>query len=396
MPVPFWAPAREYTKYKNEIDTAMQEVQAKGELVLGFSPEIEKFEKSFADFIGVKHCIMVGSGTQALAVAYKSVGIGEHPCGKCLQCLENTEKPEIVRAFNCTNVVRDEVITTSHTFIATIDQIVRCGAHPVLVDIDETTGLIDPELIENAITPRTKAIVPVHLEGKMCDMGRIMDIARKHNLLVIEDSAQAIGATYVGQKAGSIGDLGCYSFFPAKVLGVPGNGGAVTTNNDEFAKKARMIRCNYNIGKNQDYDVNWGDNYEPDAIHAAVLNVKLPYLKERLEKRKEVANRYYTRLAKYPIILPVIQEGRIYQDFVIRLRTTEERDKLAAFLKERGIGVLGHNLRPNHLYPALGFSLSLPKTEEYIATQIRIPCNPDCLDSEVREVLEAFDAFYAQ
>lgn len=393
--IKFWQPSREYLKFKTEIDAAMQSVQEKGELVLGFSPDIEKFEKDFAEFIGVKHAILTGSGTQSLAVAYKAAGIGEHACGFCQQCIRNEGQPEIVKTFRCLSPKRDEVITTSHTFIATIDQIVRCGAHPVLVDIGDD-GLIDPLEIRKAITTRTKAIVPVHLEGKVCNMEEIMKIAKEFNLLVIEDAAQAIGAKFQGNRAGSFGDLGCYSFFPAKVLGVPGNAGAVVTNSDELAQKARMIRCNYNIGKNPSFDVAYGDNYEPDAIHAAVLNVKLPILPSRLERRAEVAKRYDEAFADLPFTLAVKQDGRIYQDYVIRFSTQQERDRFADHMKSKEIGILGHNLRPNHCYPTLGLSFNLPKTEEYINTQVRIACNPDLLDEEVDEIIKEVRAFYGK
>lgn len=366
MEVPFWKPAREYAKYKSEIDAAMQAVAESGNLVLGHDTEIPKFEEAFAKFIGTKHAVMCGSGTQALCLAYAALGIGPG----------------------------DEVITTSHTFIATIDQIVKLGAKPILVDID-FDGLIDPEEIEKAITPRTKAIVPVHLEGKVCDMSAILEIANRYGLLVVEDSAQAIGAVYKGRKAGSMGKAGCYSFFPAKAMGCLGNAGAVVTNDDGVAERARMLRCNYNIGKNPDLNAEYGWNLEPDAIQAAVLNVKLKYLPERLARRREIAEKYDKAFHDLPLHTAIQQEGRIYQDYIIKEFSTERRDALNKHLNDNGVRTLGYNLRPNHQYPKLGLRFDLPMTERYLATQIRIPCNPDLSDEEVDYVIETVKSFYA-
>lgn len=364
--VKFWQPAREFNKYKDELMEAITGCCERGELVLGFGEQITSFEKNFAEFIGVKHAVMCGSGTQALCLAYASLGIGPG----------------------------DEVITTSHTFIATIDQIARLGAKPVLVDIGPD-GLIDPKLVEEAITEKTKAIVPVHLEGKVCDMDAILDIAKRHNLLVIEDAAQAIGASWEGKRAGSMGNAGCYSFYPAKVLGCLGNGGAMVTNSDEVAAKARMLRCNSNIGKNSDMEAVFGWNLEPDAIQAAVLNVKLKYLPERLEARRKLAERYDEAFSDLDILLPVKQAGRVYQDYVVRMKYPYERKAFLAHLDSKGIKYLGASLIPNHKYPKLGLECRVPKTEEYLETQVRLPLNPDLLEEEVAAVIEAVKSFYA-
>lgn len=366
--VKFWSPGREYAKYKTELDAAIQGCCERGELVLGFGEEITKFEQAFADFIGVKYAVMCGSGTQALCLAYAALGIGSG----------------------------DEVITTSHTFIATIDQIARLGAKPILVDIGED-GLIDPKLVEKAITPKTKAIVPVHLEGKICDMDAILEIAQRHNLLVVEDAAQAIGASWNGKKAGSMGNAGCYSFYPAKVLGCLGNGGAMVTNDYEAAQTARMLRCNSNIGKNPNLSATYGWNLEPDAIQAAVLNVKLKYLPERLAKRREIAERYDQEFAAHtPLYLPYKQDGRVYQDYVIRTRTSHEREDLKLYLKGAGIKTLGDSLISHSSYMNLGLGeFKVPKTDEYVATQMRLPCNPDLEESEIQTVIKAVRSFYA-
>lgn len=373
MSVPFWKPAREYLKYKAEIDSAILGCLERGEYTLGYyddgGNEIGNFEKAFAQYVGAKHCVMTGAGTHSLFLAYKALGIGEG----------------------------DEVIVPSHTFMATIDQIALAGAKPVLVDIDLETGLIDPKEIVAAITDRTKAIVPVHLEGKVCDMEEILRIAKNHRLLIVEDAAQAIGAG-TGKKAGTMGDVGCYSFYPAKCLGAPGNAGALVTDSAEVAERARQYRANYGIGKNPDptSKVDYGTNMEPDAIHAAVLNVKLPHLDTRLKRRKEIAMRYLEELKDTSFILPWDQRGRVWQDFVLRTHSEGQMRWLVRHLKEREIGFLGVGLVPNHAYVSLGLHRHLPKTEEYLATQMRLPCNPDMSDGEVSEVIAALKEFISK
>lgn len=356
--IPFWQPAREYNKYKQEFDEAIQKILSNGELVLGYGQDIPKFEYDFAKFCGVKHAVMCGAGTQALYLAYRGCGIKRG----------------------------DEVITTSHTFIATIDQIVALGAKPILVDIGDD-GLIDPVEIEKAITKKTKAIVPVHLEGKVCKMDEILDIANRHNLIVIEDGAQAIGAKGIGR-----GKACCFSMFPAKALGSFGNSGMVITNDDDLAERLKMMRCNWNIGKNPSQNVEFGVNMEPDNLQAAVLNIKLKYFPERLLKRREIAGKYDEAFKDLPIILPFKQEGRIYQDYVIRI--TERKDDFCQFLKDKGIGILGHNLIPNHLYKNLKLKFKLPLTESYVFSQVRIPCSPDLTDEEVDYVIKVIKEFY--
>jgi dTDP-4-amino-4,6-dideoxygalactose transaminase len=370
--IPFWKPSREYKKFKPEIDAAINGCLERGEYTLGYyndgGEEIGKFERDFAKWLGVKRCVLTGSGTQSLMLAYRAAGIG----------------------------AGDEVITVSHTFIATIDQIVAVGAKPILVDIGED-GLMDVSKIEAAITEKTKAIVPVHLEGKICDMRGIMALADKYGLTVIEDAAQAIGASYGGRKAGTIGKLGCFSFYPAKILGAIGNCGAVVTDDEALADRIAQLRCNYSIGKNKGM-VEFGYNLEPDAIHAAVLNVKLKYLDDKLARRKAIAKRYDEAFAGLPLILPTVQEGertRSYQDYVIRV-TSESSRELAAHLRENGIGILGTDLIPNHVYPELGLNYDLPNTCEYLAKQIRLPCNPEVEDDEVNAVIKAVIEFYAK
>lgn len=355
--IKFWEANRDYFAHKQEIDEAIQRVLSKGELVLGFSPDITEFETKFAEFIGTQHAIMTGSGTHALYLSYRALGIGQG----------------------------DEVIVPSMTFAATIDQIVALGAIPVTVDIGED-GLIDPIEVEKAITKRTKAIVPVHLEGKNCNMERINEIATNHGLIVIEDSAQAIGSKLDSN------NTKCFSLFPAKILGSVGNAGMITTNDDQLSDKLRMLRCNYNLGKNPDTEnAEWGMNMEPDNIQAAVLNVKFKYLRENLERRAEIARRYDEAFKDLPITLAVKQNGRVYQDYVLRI--PENKAEFVKYLQDNGVGILGYNLIPHHHYKKLNLPF-LPKTDLYIKQQIRIPINQNITDEEVEEVIRVIRSFY--
>lgn len=364
MRVKFWNADRMYKSDEKNYKNALEGCLKRGEFTLGYygdgGNEIAKFEAAFAKFVGAKHAVMCGSGTQALHLAYRAAGVGPG----------------------------DEVITVSHTFIATIDQIASLGAKPVLVDIEcegVRAGLMDPRKLEAAITKRTKLIVPVHLEGNTCDMKWIRKIARRHGIAVVEDAAQAIGAvTNTGKRAGTVGLMGCYSFYPAKVLGCFGNAGAVVTDDLELAERLRLLRCNYNIGKNPSDKVEFGYNLEPDAIHAAVLNVQIKKLPGFLNHRKKIAEAYTKWFAGTSLILPPHTNGRVWQDYVIR---HHNRDRLAETLKKLGVGALGVGLRANHSYPALGLNFTLPKSEEYLNTQIRLPCNPNLTDEEISYVV---------
>lgn len=384
--IKFWEPAVDYKWHKSDIDRAIQGCIERGELVLGYLHEIETFESSFASFIGVKHAIMCGSGTQALHLAYQGLGF----TGNWKYLLDLVNRGQITLEEAERRFEGDEVITTAHTFIATIDQIVAVGAKPVLVDIDGT-GLIDPELIRKAITPRTKGIVPVHLEGKVCNMPEIMEIARQHGLFVVEDAAQAIGA----EGAGRSGHASCFSLYPAKILGSLGNAGVVVTNDDALAEKLKGLRCNYNIGrKNKDIETpTYGHNFEPDPIQAAVLNVKLEHLPENLRRREEVASMYDAAFEKLPIGRPLRQKGRVYQDYVVMV---DDPERFAEFLKERGIETIGVGLVPNHFYKKLHLNYELPKTVDYLAHQVRLPCNPNLTPAQVEEVIMAVQEFYTK
>lgn len=363
MRVPFIKFSDIYTHNKEEILGALDRVFSAGELCLGdYGKDIKELEEWFADFIGVKHAIMVGSGTQALYLAYKALGIGPG----------------------------DEVITVAHTFSATFDQIVALGAKPMLVDIGDD-GLIDPKEVEKAITPRTKAIVPVHLEGKVCDMSRLFEISLKHNIPLVEDAAQAVGARGVGQ----LSKLQCFSLYPAKIFGCFGNAGMITTNDDELAYKVSMLRCNYRFEKDPN-KVDYGMNFEPDNAWAAVLNVRKKYLPEYIKIRQNIAETYLRNLRELEyrglLKLPIEQEGRVWQDFVIRV--PERKEEFLQHLRDKGIGFLGHDVPYYPDFPKLNLNFDLPKTRKYLQEQVRIPLNPFLTDEQVVYVVAGIQEFF--
>ena len=270
------------------------------------------------------------------------------------------------------------------------------GATPILVDIDET-GLIDPKEIEKAITEKTKAMVVVHLEGKVCDMDSIQEIADEYHLKIVEDAAQAIGAKYIWTYTGNMGDISCFSFYPAKIFGTLGNAGMITTNDDELAYKVSMMRCNYRFEKDSE-KVGYGFNYEPDNAWAAVLNVRKKYLPEYLARRKEIAEKYLRNLRELEyrglIKLPYEQEGRVWQDFVIRIPNPKDKEELLAHFDKHEIGYLGHDAPYYPDYPKLNLKFDLPKTKEYLRQQVRIPLHPFLTDEEVQYVISTLKSFF--
>ena len=258
--IPFLDLKAQYRQIKPQVDAAVLRVIDSGQFVLG--PEVTAFEGRFAAYCNVDHCRALNSGTSALHLALLAANVGPG----------------------------DEVITVSMTFVATTAAILYCGAKPVFVDVDPVSWTMNPALIEAAITPRTKAILPVHLHGLMADMDPIMEIARRHGLVVIEDAAQAHGAEYKGRRAGSIGDLGCFSFYPGKNLGAYGEAGAVVTNNPDLARRISLLR---DWGQESKYNhVVAGYNFRMDGIQGAVLNVKMDHLEAWTEGRRTVAAQY--------------------------------------------------------------------------------------------------------
>ncbi len=317
--IPFLDLGAQYRELKSEIDAAISSVLESSQFILG--PETAAFEQEFADSCGVQYAIGVNSGTSALHLALLAAGIGPG----------------------------DEVITTPFTFYATVATLGYVGAAPVFIDIDRTTFNLDAERIEAAITPRTRAILPVHLYGQPADMDPIIDIARRHNLLVIEDAAQAHGAEYKGKRAGAIGDLGCFSFYPTKNLGAAGEGGLVTTNNPEYARSIKSLR---NWGEqSRYYPVLRGYNYRLPAIQAAILRVKQRRLEAWTEARRSLAAGYNQLLANAGVVIPSVLPGvrHVYCLYTIR---AEHRDDLQRGLESAGIQSAVHYPVPIHLMPA--------------------------------------------
>lgn len=350
-------PKAQYLSYKDEIDTAISRVLEKGWYILG--EEVKAFEEKFAGYIGVSHGIGVGSGTEAIHLALATCGIGQG----------------------------DEVITVSHTAVATVAAIELAGATPVLIDIEPDFFTLDPNKIEKVITSKTKAILPVHLYGQPADLDSILEIARKYHLRVIEDCAQAHGATYKGKRLGAYGDMACFSFYPTKNLGALGDGGMVVTSDKELAHKARLLR---EYGWAERYVSHMpGWNTRLDEIQAAILRVKLKHLDEDNAKRICLAELYDNQLTNANLILPKKRENstHVYHLYVIQ---TRNRDKLLVFLKEKGIGVLIHYPVPVHLQPAykdLHFGYNLPVTERMAGEIISLPIYPELSDLDVQMII---------
>ncbi len=352
----------EYEAIHKEVIGAILLVLKRGWFILG--EEVKQFEKEFADYLGVKYCVGVGNGLDALHLILRALNIGEG----------------------------DEVIVPANTYIATLLAISYGGAKAVLVEPEENTYNINPELIQNAITKRTKAIMPVHLYGLSSDMDPINEIANAHKLFVIEDAAQAPGAEYKGKKCGSLGTAAGFSFYPTKNLGAYGDGGAVVTNDEEIADKVRLLR-NYGSRKKHYNEVK-GFNSRLDEIQAAILRVKLKHLDEWNGRRRENAKIYLENINRDKIILPFEPKGykHIFHQFVIRY---SERDNLQKSLKESVIGTLIHYPVPPHhqeAYPEF-HHLSLPVTEQIHREVLSLPISPVMSEDEVKTVVDAVNAY---
>lgn len=366
MEIPFVDLRAQYRRIQDEVDPAVLAVMQRGDFILGGA--VAEFEREFAEYCGVKYCIGVDSGYSALELIVRAYEIGPG----------------------------DEVITAANTFIATTLAISNAGATPVLVDCDPETYNIDAAKIEAAITPRTRAIMPVHLYGQMADMDAIRTIARKHNLLVFEDAAQAAGARYKGRMAGSLGDAAGFSFYPGKNLGAYGDGGAVTTNDAAIAEKIRLLR---NIGQKVKYyhEVK-GFNNRLDTMQAAVLRVKLPHLDGWNAERRHAAATYAEMLDGLPLVTPTTAgyAEHIFHLYVVRVF---DRESLMEYLKERGIATGLHYPIPIHLQPAyaeLGYGRGdFPVTEAYAETIVSLPIFPELDDDKVAYVAGAIRDYFA-
>jgi dTDP-4-amino-4,6-dideoxygalactose transaminase len=357
--VPFVSLKREYAEIKEEIYKAIQRVLEKQWFILG--EELEKFEQEFSNYIGAEYGIGVNSGSDALYLAVKALGVGKG----------------------------DEIITVSHTFQSTVDAIVRNEAKPIFVDIDPETYTIDVSQIRRKITERTKAIIPVHLYGHPSDIDPIIEIAEKHNLFVIEDACQAHGAEYKGKKVGGIGDIGCFSFYPAKNLGAYGDAGMIITNNEKLARKLRMMR---NYGQSKKYHHEFiGMNSRLDEIQAAILRVKLKHLDKWNEKRRRAARLYNELLEDSKAITPAQKEyaKHVYYIYVIK---HENRNKLKEYLENQGIQTLIHYPIPIHrqkAYTILGIAARLPETEKTCNEILSLPMHPWLKREEINLIAEA-------
>lgn len=364
--IPFLDIKAQYQSIKGEIDAAVLGVLASGQYVLG--EEVLRFEQEFADYCNVKHAIAVNTGTSALHLALLAAGIGPG----------------------------DEVITVPFTFVATVSAICYTGARPVFVDVEPVTLTMDPAEIEAKITPRTKAIIPVHIYGQMADMDAIKGIADHHRIPVIEDACQAHGAQYKGQRAGSIGMSGCFSFYPGKNLGACGEGGLVVTNNDEQAKTMRMLR---DWGQEQRYHhLLKGFNYRMDAIQGAILRVKLRHLEAWTEARRTHARRYSSLLAGSPHLkIPVETADRrhVYHVYAIRSR---DRDGLQRVLSADGVPSGLHYPIPVHLQKAhadLGYQAGdFPVSEAAAREVLSLPIYPEMPSQHIDQVAAALEYAY--
>ncbi|HWA96043.1 MAG TPA: DegT/DnrJ/EryC1/StrS family aminotransferase [Terracidiphilus sp.] len=363
--VPFLDLRATYSELKDEIDRAVEQVMSSGAFILG--KEVELFEQEFAAYLGIKHCIGVGNGLDALHLALRALGIGPG----------------------------DEVLVPSNTYIATWLAVSYAGATPVPVEPDAHTYNMDPAKVEAAITPKTKAIMPVHLYGQAADMDPILEIARRKGLFVIEDAAQAQGARYKGVRVGGLGDVAGWSFYPGKNLGAFGDGGAITTNNDEIADRIRVLR-NYG-SRVKYYNEVQGFNTRLDSMQAAVLRVKLRKLDEWNARRNAVAAKYLDALKdKKELVLPHVPEWAdpVFHLFVVR---TKKREEMMEFLKSRGISTLIHYPVAPHLqeaYRELGWKEgSLPLTEELHREVLSLPMGPHLKPEELEAVIQAVSEF---
>jgi len=357
----------QYQKLRVEILRLIDETLTSGDVMM--RGQLSDFEARLSEFVGTDNSIGVGNCTEALQLCLQAVGVG----------------PD------------DEVITVSHTLVATVAAIHHNAATPILVDIGEDHN-IDPECVEAAITSRTKAIIPVHLNGRVCDMGRLTEVATRHNVIIIEDAAQSLGASIDGKRAGSFGVAGCFSFYPAKILGGYGDGGAVVTNNKVIADKIRLLR---NHGRTSDGDVAfWSFNSRLDNLQAAILSMKLKHLPEWIDRRREIAQIYHIRLSDMENCLlppPPKMDGSYFDVFQNYEIEVENRDSLRAYLNECGIETLipwgGKGV---HQFEALGLShFCLPRTDRLFERALMLPMHCELTDAQVIYVTDCIRQFYA-
>lgn len=389
MNIPLIDLKAQYKSIAEDLDRVTKEVLSSAGYIMG--KNVTEFEKEFAEYLGVKHAISVGNGTDALVIALKSLGIGSG----------------------------DEVITTPFTFFATAETISAVGATPVFVDVEKETFDIDPSKIEEKITSKTKAILPVHIFGQSARMDEINEIAKKHNLKVIEDACQAVGSKYKGKNIGTLGDVACFSFFPTKNLGCAGDGGILVTSDDNVATIARALRTHgsgengqkaYNLLNNiteevqtahdaddtvynplKYYNYLIGYNTRLDAIQAAILRVKLPHLDNWNARRREIAKIYDEAFKDTELVTPIIREENVpvYHMYILQ---SEKRDEVIGKLKEKGIATGVYYPVPMHLqkvYKNLGYKIGDMPVAEYLSHRtFAIPVYPELTDEEVKYIVD--------
>ncbi|MDD3101660.1 MAG: DegT/DnrJ/EryC1/StrS family aminotransferase [Patescibacteria group bacterium] len=384
--VRFANPQKQYQDHRKEFIQTFDDVLSRGDIVM--RKDLEKFEKDFAEFVGTKYAIGVNSGTSAVYLGLKAAGIKKN----------------------------DEVITVAHTFIASLSCVYLTGAKPVLIDVGNDFNM-NPKLIEKALTPKTKAIEPVHLNGRLCDMEVIMDIAKRKGLMVIEDAAQALGATLkmsdgTNKKAGSFGTAGCFSLYWAKTLGGWGNNGMLVTNDSKIAEAVKLMRYNGEDRRKRHFYYH-SHNLLMDNLHAALLNVKFKYFPTWLKRRKEIAKKYQQGLANIPQIkLPHFDDNRfsdIYTNYVIR---AERRDELKKYLEKQSIETLISWPSPTYKEPVFasskfnqefgmpklvstkGIAVELPETKKICHEVISLPMYPELTNTQIDWVVENIKKFY--
>ncbi len=365
--VPFVDLKAQYQTIKSEIEAAISRVVESGRYILG--PEVENFEKDFAEYVGARFCVGVNSGTAALQLALMATGVG----------------------------ATDEVIVPANTFFATAETVSTAGARPVFVDADAVAYTIDVSKIENAITPRTRAIIPVHLYGQPADLDPIFEIARRHNLSVIEDAAQAHGAEYKGHRVGALGDLGCFSFYPAKNLGAYGDAGAIVTDDDMVARRIKLLRDHGSDRKY--YHEIVGYNFRLETLQAAVLAVKLRHLESWTRLRRRHAAQYHELLKTSSLVLPRELEyaRHVYHLYVVQ---SDRRDELQRKLAAAGVQTGIHYPVPIHLqaaYSSLGYRAGdFPETEKQSQRVLSLPMFAELTDVQINLVAEALKQLEAR
>ncbi|WP_238916603.1 DegT/DnrJ/EryC1/StrS family aminotransferase [Clostridium sp. YIM B02555] len=393
MNIPLIDLKAQYKSISEDLDRVTKEVLSSANYIMG--KNVTEFEMEFAEYIGVKHAISVGNGTDALVIALKSLGIGNG----------------------------DEVITSTFTYFASAEAISAVGATPVFVDVEKETFNIDPTKIEEKITDKTKAIIPVHIFGQCAKMDEINEIAKKHNLKIVEDAAQASGAKYKGKRAGALGDAACFSFFPTKNLSCAGDGGIIVTNDDGIATIARALRTHgsgengqkaYNLLNNikeeietskegddtvynplKYYNYLIGYNSRLDAIQAAILKVKLPYLDKWNAGRRRIAKIYDEKFKDSNVVTPIIAEENetIYHQYVLQC---DDRDAMLVKLKEKGVATGVYYPVPLHLqkvYKDLGYKEGDMPIAEYLSHRtFAIPVYPELTEEEINYIVESIQA----